>query len=88
MGLRDNAINYAKELITENAGKGDRVTLAQGKSITQRSTVIDALGLKAEHRDYVRQLAALGQASVATLAAALGGERYIRSRARNRAAFA
>ena len=65
------AINYAKELITENAGKGNNITLAQAKAFFDLRG-IDALGLKAEHRDYVRQLAALGQASVATLAAALG----------------
>lgn len=70
-GIARYAINYAKELITENAGEGNRLMLAQAKAFFDLRG-IDALGLKAEHRDYMRQLAALGQASVATLAAALG----------------
>lgn len=70
-GIARYAIDYTKDVITENAGKGECITLEQIKSFFALRG-IDSLGLKAEHRNYVRQLSLLGQASVATLAAALG----------------
>lgn len=70
-GIARYAIDYTKDVITENAGNGDLITMDQIQSFFVLRG-IDSLGLKAEHRNYVRQLLSLGQASVATLAAALG----------------
>ena len=70
-GIARYAIDYTKDVITENAGKGQSITLEQVKSFFALRG-IDSLGLKAEHRNYIHQLSLLGQASVATLAAALG----------------
>lgn len=70
-GIARYAIDYTKDVITENAGKGQSITLEQVQSFFALRG-IDSLGLKVEHRNYVHQLSLLGQASVATLAAALG----------------
>lgn len=70
-GVARYAVEYCKDIIIETAADKQTVTLANTKEFFARRG-IDGLGLKDEHRQYVRQLAALGQASSHSLAAALG----------------
>lgn len=70
-GVARYAVEYCKDIIIETAADKQAVTLADTKEFFARRG-IDGLGLKDEHRQYVRQLAALGQASSHSLAAALG----------------
>lgn len=70
-GVARYAVEYCKDIIIETAADKQTVTLANTKEFFTRRG-IDGLGLKDEHRQYVRQLAALGQASSHSLAAALG----------------
>lgn len=70
-GVARYAVEYCKDIIIETAADKQIVTLANTKEFFARRG-IDGLGLKDEHRQYVRQLAALGQASSHSLAAALG----------------
>lgn len=65
------AVNYTKDIITENADNGETITMNQTKEFFARRG-IDEYGLKDEHRQYIKQLAMLKQASAASLAAALG----------------
>ena len=70
-GIARYAIDYTKDVITENAGQGETVTLRQIQAFFANRG-IDRLGLKAEHRKYIRQLSLLGKASLSTMASALG----------------
>ena len=70
-GVARYAVEYCKDIIIETAADKQIVTLANTKEFFARRG-IDGFGLKDEHRQYVRPLAALGQASSHSLAAALG----------------
>lgn len=70
-GVARYAVEYCKDIIIETVADKQIVTLANTKEFFARRG-IDELGLKDEHRQYVRQLAVLGQASSHSLASALG----------------
>lgn len=70
-GVARYAVNYTKDIITENAGSGEAISMSQAKEFFDRRG-IDEYGLKDEHRQYIKQLAMVKQASAASLASALG----------------
>lgn len=70
-GIARYAVNYTHDIIIENAADQRIVTLSHTKDFFMRRG-IDSLGLSDEHRQYIRQLVRVGQASVHSLAVALG----------------
>ena len=70
-GIARYAVEYCKDIILETAADRQTVTLSNAAEFFKRHG-IDGLGLKEEHRQYMRKLAMLGQASSHSMAAALG----------------
>lgn len=70
-GIARYAVDYTHDIIVENAADQRVVKPEHTKEFFSRRG-IDSLGLCAEHRQYICQLARLGQASAHSLAASLG----------------
>ena len=70
-GIARYAVNYTHDMIVENAAAQRVVSLEQANEFFARRG-IDSFGLYEEHRQYIIQLARLGQASAHSLASSLG----------------